>query len=292
VKAVSYLLDVRWKAAAAAGLVALAGCGSSGGGLNAPKIGKAKSFALAGFEPAGTVKAGVPTTVSFHITQPSGATLTTFRTGAGPHTGVHLIFVRKDLSLIIHRHPPLQADGSVSQQVTFPTGGPWHVLVDVYPDLGANTLRNFQLTTDLDVSGAYRAVPLPPPSATTQTVDGDRFAIKLPKTIRSLRPQFFDISVTDAAGKAVTFGTWYGATAHAIFFQQGSLAYFHTHVCRPEATACTKAVAGSAIVGKADKPGQLQVGTLLPTGGTWKLFLQTKIGGKVLTVPYTLKVAS
>ena len=47
----------------------------------------------------------------------------------------------------------------------------------------------------------------------------------------------------------------------------------------------------STIVGKADKPGVLTVGTLLPAAGKWKLFLQTKINGKVVTVPYTLNVA-
>jgi hypothetical protein len=287
---VSYLAGVRSRAALAACLVAIAGCGSGGGGLQGPKIGKARSFALAGFEPAGAVKAGVPTTVRFHITQPSGATLRKFKTGAGPHTGVHLIFVRKDLDRIIHLHPPLQADGSVSVPVTFPTGGPWHVLVDVYPDLGANTLQNFQLTYDITVSGAYKPVPLPALNA-TQTAGGDRFAIRFHGRVKSLKPQFFDVSVTAADGTPARFGTWYGATAHAIFFRKGSLDYFHTHVCRPEATACTRAVAGSAVVGKATKPGQLQVGTLLPTAGTWKLFLQTKIDGKVLTVPYTLKVS-
>ena len=278
-------------AAAAACALVFAGCGSGGGGLQGPKIGKAKSFAIAGFEPTGAVKPGVPTTVKFHITQPDGSTLTKYKTGGGPHTGVHLIFVRRDLSQIIHLHPPLQADGSVSERVTFPSAGPWHVLVDIYPDLGENTLRNFQLTSDITVSGAYKPVALPPAGGAPQTVDGDHFAITLPKTIKSLRPQFFDVSVTDASGKPATFGTWYGATAHAIFFRKGTLDYFHTHVCRPEATICTKSVAGSAVVGKSTKPGQLQVGTLLPTAGTWKLFLQTRVNGKVVTVPYTLKVS-
>ena len=30
---------------------------------------------------------------------------------------------------------------------------------------------------------------------------------------------------------------------------------------------------------------------LLPVSGRWELFLQTKLGGRVLTVPYTLEVA-
>ena len=38
-------------------------------------------------------------------------TMTKFRTGSGPHTGVHMIIVRDDLSVIIHRHPPMRPGG-------------------------------------------------------------------------------------------------------------------------------------------------------------------------------------
>ena len=289
-KPVSYSARVRFRAVAALGVLVLAGCGGSdSGGLTGPKIGKAKAFALADFKPTGPVQPGKPTNVSFHITTPDGNTLTKFKTGSGPHTGVHLIFVKNDLSQIIHLHPPLKPDGSVDERVTFPSGGPWHTLVDVYPDLGNNTLRNFQLTHDLKVDGAYKAQPLPA-LRTTQTVDGNTFKISLPKKLKSLRPQFFDIHVTGPDGKPAKFGSWFGATAHAIFFKEKALDYFHTHVCRPDNKACQNATAGSTIVGKADKPGVLTVGTLLPTAGTWKLFLQTKINGKVMTVPYTLDV--
>lgn len=268
----------------------LAGCGSGGKGLQGPDIGKAKSFAIAGFEPGAAIKPGVPTTIRFHIEQPTGGALTKFKTGSGPHTGVHLILVRKDLSQIIHRHPPIAADGTVSQSVTFPDAGPWHVLVDVYPDLGANTLPNFQLSRDITVAGAYTPKPLPAESP-VKVVGGDYFEMKYPRRLKSLQPQFFDVKVADASGAPAKFTTWYGATAHAIFFKQGSLDYFHTHVCRPEDKVCSKAVSGTSVAGKASKPGQLTVGALLPSAGTWKLFLQAKLNGKVVTAPYTLKVS-
>src|SRR6185312_17493490 len=73
----------------------LAACGSSSSGaVNQPVIGAAKTFSLGGFEPATTVVPGHPTTVSFTIKQPNGKPLTAYRTGSGPHTGVHLIIVR------------------------------------------------------------------------------------------------------------------------------------------------------------------------------------------------------
>ena len=73
-----------------------------------------RTFEVADFTPVGPGHARAqPTTVSFHIRQPNGKPLTRFKTGPGPHTGVHLIMVRNDLSQIIHRHPPIAADGTM-----------------------------------------------------------------------------------------------------------------------------------------------------------------------------------
>src|ERR1700758_1820975 len=84
----------------------LAGCGSSGGSaVTIPSIGAAKVFTLGGFSPTTTVRPGTPVTISFTVLQPNGRPLTRYRTGPGPHTGVHLIIVRRDLGYIIHKHP-------------------------------------------------------------------------------------------------------------------------------------------------------------------------------------------
>ena len=88
--------------------VLVAGCGSSAGTLT---VGAARTFKLAQFTPA-TFQPGRPQRISFTIEQPSGAPLTSYRTGPGPHTGVHLIIVRSDLGAIVHKHPPIGADGA------------------------------------------------------------------------------------------------------------------------------------------------------------------------------------
>ncbi len=64
-------------------------------------------YRLVHFQPAGPVVPGKPVRVSFEIEQPDGTPLIHFKTGHGPHTGVHLILVRKDLAYIIHQHPPV-----------------------------------------------------------------------------------------------------------------------------------------------------------------------------------------
>jgi hypothetical protein len=268
-------------------LACLIGCGS-GDTIEPPQIGPARTFKLVDFRPAGRVTAGRPTTLSFAIEQPSGRRLTSFKRGAGPHTGVHLIIVREDLSLIVHRHPPVASDGSIRQSVTLPAPGPYRVIVDVYPNL-PGSLPNFQLFGRLDVAGRYRAAPAPP-FRSEQTVGGVHFTIARLPRLKAISPALLSIDVRRANGSRASFTPWYGALAHAIFFREGSLDYFHTHVCAPGAANCTSAFGAARVTGHASSPGKLTVGVLVPIAGTWRLFLQTKVDGRVLTAPFTLKV--
>jgi hypothetical protein len=267
--------------------VALAGCGSSSSAVSTPTVGAAKTFNVADFQPSGLVTPGKSTTVSFHINKPNGKPLTRFKQGPGPHTGVHLIMVRNDLSQIIHRHPPIAPDGTIRETVKFPSAGPWHVLIDVYPNVpGAGP--NFQLTKSIVASGAYKPKPI---GTFKPTVHAGPYTIEIhnPPKLKALLPAQLNMTVTGPGGKKAVFTPWYGALAHAIFFQDGTLNYFHTHVCAAGMTGCTSILGGAKVTGQSNTPGRLKVGVLLPVAGTWRLFLQTKIDGKVITAPFTLK---
>jgi hypothetical protein len=271
-----------------AGAVAVAGCGgSSGAGVSAPTVAPARVFQLSGFEPSQAVTAGRPTTVTFTVKQPDGRPLTAYRTGAGPHTGVHLIIVRNDLAYIIHEHPPVGPNGLLRQPVTFPTPGPYHVLVDVYPNIPGGQ-PNFQLLQNVNVAGAYHPRSLPPFKG-DQVIDGYRFRIEGGRpALHAIQAQFVNVDVRDPQGRKVTFVPWFGALAHAIFFHAGSLDYFHTHVCGAGAANCATRLGSASISGTSTAPGKLTLGVLLPVPGTWELFLQARLGGRVVTVPYTL----
>jgi len=263
--------------------VVLAGCGSS----SPPQItiGKARVYELAGFPAQFT--ANKPTRVSFRIDTPSGAPLTRYRTGGGPHTGVHVIVVRSDLASIIHRHPKPSATGDFAESLTLPAPGRYRVVIDAYPAGG--TLSNFQLFKWVDVPGTTQPETLPP-FRSTVTVGGYTFTLHKPAQLRSVQANFLTLRVTRPNGTAAAFTPWFGALAHAIFVRKGTLDYFHTHVCAPGATGCTSTIGGAAVSGTSTRPGRLTVGVLLPTSGTWRLFLQTKIGGRVVTAPFTLNV--
>jgi hypothetical protein len=273
-------------------IVALAGCGSSSTTLTAPRIAPARIFTLAGFQPAGTVHAGRSVNISFTVQQPDGKPLTRYKTGTGPHTGVHLIIVRNDLAYIIHQHPPIGPDGLLRQTVTFPAPGPYKVLVDIYPNIPGGE-PNFQLFRTLDVVGAYHPKPLPP-FKPDLVVDGYHFDMHAHPALHAIEAEFLDVDVTDPHGRRVTFVPWFGALAHAIFFQKGTLDYFHTHICAPNAPNCgtLPGVSSTRVTGRSTAPGKLTVGVLLPVPGVWRLFLQMKLGGQVVTAPFTLHVAS
>jgi hypothetical protein len=265
----------------------LAGCSSSSR-PSAPTIEPARTFELSGFEPLSVGRAG-PTRLSFTIRQPSGQPLTDYRRGAGPHTGVHVIVVRRDLGVIIHRHPPIGPNGRIVEEVDLPTPGPYRMLVDAYPAVKGGAPRNFQLHDDLRVQGAYRPRPLPAFSPQVD-VDGYRVTLRGPARIHPIEATTLTATVLDPSGKPVRFKPWFGALAHAIFFRKGSLDYFHTHVCGPSTPGCTSVLGGATVVGRPSGPGQLHVGVLLPVAGEWRLFLQFRDRGRIVTAPFTLRV--
>jgi hypothetical protein len=270
--------------------VAVAGCGSSANtSISVPQVQAAKIFTLGHFQPAGRITPGHPVTMAFDVQLPDGKPLTQYKTGAGPHTGVHLIIVRDDLAYIIHDHPPIPASGMLRQTVTFPAPGPYHVLVDVYPNI-AGSEPNFQLFRNIDVAGAYHPQKLPPFKA-DEVVDGIHFSMQGTPHLAAIQAAFVHVNVTDSHGQPIHFVPWFGALAHAIFFEQGTLNYFHTHVCAPNAPNCGSILGATRITGSAPAPGKLTIGVLLPVSGTWRLFIQLKIHGRVVTAPFTLRVS-
>ena len=189
----------------AAALVALglttAACGGGGGrAISVPTVAPAREYALA-WESAKTLPKPGTTTVRFAVRTPDGKILSKFRTGPGPHTGVHLIIVRDDLSTIIHLHPPIPASGQLAIPVDLPRAGRYHVLVDVYP-AGNSGPRNFQLTRDIQVGKGDAQAPLPAYAPVVHT-GGLTFRVtQLPKLKLAL-PGSMIVDVTDAQGKAV-----------------------------------------------------------------------------------------
>jgi len=270
---------------------AAAGCGSSSsGGVTVPQVAPARTYALSGFRPSTPVAPGQTALLSFAITQPSGKPLTDYRKCCEPHAGVDLIIVRSDDSHLQYDDSDIAADGRITQPVRLPAPGRYRVIVSAFlPVTNPQTQNNFQLFTTVTARGTYKPQPIPSFNP-TQVVDGYRFEVQGTPHLHAIQASFLTVHVTDRQGHPVTFTTWRGALAHAIFIHQGSLDYFHTHVCSPGAIYCTSALGATKVTGSSTAPGRLKVGVLLPEPGTWRMFLITYQHGRVLTVPYTLHV--
>jgi len=160
------------------------------------------------------------------------------------------------------------------------------MVVDAYP--GTGTQPNFQLFRWVDVAGKASNPPLPPPASTVDA-GGYRFHIEGNPKLKAIQAALLTVDVRDAKGRPARFTPYYGALAHAIFFRRGTLDYFHTHVCAPNVPGCTSTLGGAQVRGTA-RPGRLTVGVLVPAPGVWRLFLQAKVGGRVVTAPFTLTV--
>ena len=274
-------------------VVLLSGCGSSNGGVvSTPYIAPARISSLSDFQPAGPVVAGRATTLSFTIQQASGQPLTSYRTCCEPHQGVDLIIVRSDDSHVQYDESDISPNGKITQPVIFPTPGRYRVVVDAYPKPTSSTSPiSFQLFTWVTVRGQYRPQSVPPFRATDVT-HGYRFQIQGHPRLKAIQASFLTIRVLDPAGHKAVFSTWRGALAHAIYIREGSLDYFHTHVCSPGAIYCTSVLGAARVTGSSATPGLLKVGVLLPAPGTWRMFLLTYIDGHYLTAPFTLKAGS
>ena len=268
------------------------GCGSStGGAVSVPTVAPARVFALAGFRPSGPVIAGRSTTVSFTIQTPSSGPLTDYKKCCEPHAGVDLIIVRSDDSDVQYLDTDIAANGKITQPVVFPAPGRYRIVVDAYPkQTSPQAAFNFQLFTWVTVRGAYTPQPVPAFRA-TQVVDGYRFQIQGHPRLQAIQANFLTIDVLDPQGHKTKFTSWRGALAHAIFIHEGSLYYFHSHVCSPGAIYCTSVLGATRVTGSSSAPGILRVGVLLPVPGTWRMFLLTYMHGHVVVAPFTLNVS-
>ena len=193
---------------------------------------------------------------------------------------------------MIHQHPPVGHSATIAQTVTFPAPGPYRLVVDVYP--AEHPAAGEHELPALRHGARLGRLPAQAAAADLELGPGRRLHASPSRRrhLKAIQATLVVVNVSGPGGKPVGFTPWFGALAHAIFFRKGSLDYFHTHVCAPGVSGCTSVLGPTKVTGSSTTPGKLNVGVLVPAPGTWRLFLQCKLGGKVLTAPFTLEVRS
>ncbi len=216
-----------------------------------------------------TLPIGPAVPFSFRVLDSEGVTLTNYETSH--EKDLHLIVVRRDLTGFQHVHPTRTADGRWSVALDLSSAGVYRVFADFVPQGSTNSIT---LGTDLFVSGPFAPRPLPPPDAKT-VVDG--YTIKLAGNPKPGVDSNLVFTVS-RSGVDATLEPYLGAYGHLVSLRQGDLAYLHTH---PAQDAAVGQTAGPHIDFAAD----------FPTAGTYRLFLNFQVEGKVRTADFTVQVA-
>jgi hypothetical protein len=206
-----------------------------------------------------TAQRGKSVNLAFRIVDRGGQTVRDFDV---EHTKrMHLIVVRRDMTGFQHLHPAQAPAGSWSVPVTLKDAGSYRGFADFSVEGKAYTLAE-----DLTVDGTVRSQPLGAPVRAVH-VDGLRVALTEGAS-HAGRASELAFRVTRDGGP-VTIQDYLGAKGHLVALRQGDLAYLHVH---PAAN-------------------QLRFMANFPTSGTYRLFLQFQVDGRVHTVAFTQYVS-
>jgi hypothetical protein len=254
----------------AATLAVLFGIGALAGGLLDPSApGGAAEAAGHGGAMSGDMKAmavrglrrGRTKQLRFRIVDERGRVVRDFDI---EHTKrMHLIVARRDLTGFQHLHPAMNADGTWTTPLRLSTAGSYRLFADFSHDDRPTTLA-----TDLRVNGAANLEPLPAP-APTATSDGG-YDVRLDSdAVRAAQESQLRFTVSHN-GRPVQAEPYLGAGGHLVALREGDLAFLHVHPNEDDSSIGFEAT--------------------FPTTGSYRLFLQFKVGGEVQTVAFTEEV--
>jgi hypothetical protein len=187
----------------------------------------------------------------------------------------HLFIVSRDLAYFDHVHPQVQKDGSLELDVALAGPGMYMLYGDFYPAGGTP-----QLLQALLVTPDYRGSPFPNPAGLqadaelTKVVDGQQVTLTAPP-LGAGREALLTFDVSDArTGSPVTdLEPYLGAAGHLFMVSADLTDADHSHP-----TDFTT------------KGPRLNFHIRPPRAGNYKVWVQFQRSGKVVTVPFVLRV--
>jgi hypothetical protein len=226
------------------------------GGLSASDRGYALSLESTG------LSAGRSVPVAFTITGPDGRPLRSY--DVEHEKQLHLIAVRRDFAGYQHVHPARDQAGRWSTALDLEPGS-WRLFADFVPGDGGAP-EGLTLGVALEVAGSYAPTPLSPVSSATHVGE---YRVSLDGAPRIGMQTELSFSV-DGDGRVVVPEPYLGARGHLVALREGDLAYLHVHPAEDS----------------------LSFAATFPTAGRYRLFLDMKVDGEVLTVPFTVEVGA
>ncbi|MFM9368232.1 hypothetical protein [Streptomyces sp. Da 82-17] len=209
------------------------------------------------------LEAGEKERLSFTVEDGNGRKVTAYEKEHGKE--LHLIVASRELDTYRHLHPTRAADGTWSTPVDLPKAGGYRVFADFKPKGG----EGLTLGADLAVAGDYEPAPLAEPAARDELPGG--YEVTLDGSLAPGRASELKLRV-EKDGKPVTdLEPYLGAYGHLVALRSGDLAYLHVHP------------------GKSGPGPVVPFTAEVPSGGTYRLFLDFKHDGKVRTADFTVR---
>jgi YHS domain-containing protein len=204
---------------------------------------------------------------------------------------LHLIMVRRDLGWYEHQHPILKSDGLFHLSWTFPSSGTYYLYADFTPSDGDNQV----IRVPIAVSGKPTAtLPLIAEKVMRKRVGDCNIELQVkPPQLRMEQPALLTYRFRDDRGRPITdMQPFIGVSGHLIALSEDGKQYVHTH---PLTEASQPSSSYEPVKVTADLISQsgpvFTFKLTLPSSGLYRVWAQFMHHNKVITVPFTFKVA-
>ncbi len=237
------------------------------------------------------VKAGESASLIFTVKDAKGATVKDLQ--IVHEKPMHLLVVSSDLVEFNHLHPEPQGDGTLKLSHTFPHGGSYKLYVDFTPPGQNQAVDSYDLT----VGGKERPREgLVADASPTKTVESLAVTMSSEKPLHAGVDALLNFNVADAqSGKPVDdLQPYLGAMAHFVIISEDTTEFIHAHPMGGaemdmKMGASTMKASGNEKA-KNVKP-TVSAHTKFTKSGLYKIWAQFQRGGRVITVPFVIRVA-
>ncbi len=239
----------------------------------------------------GKIKTGQATKITFKIVNERKEVLKDFT--VAHEKLMHFILVRKDLQQFQHLHPDFnQQTGEFSVNVTFPTDGPYRLFPDFTPTPENPQKLPVTATYDVNVGdlSKYKPQAVTADTNTTKTADGYTVYYSFPETLKAQTQIDYNLSV-EKDNSYVNLEQYLGAMGHGVIIKERSLDFIHTHAGEMDMAGMENmSMDDMGQMNHGGEPNVIDFSTSFPEPGTYRIFTQFQVKGKVVTSDYTLKV--
>ena len=183
---------------------------------------------------------------------------------------IHLIIVRKDLSVFYHEHPEFTAEGNYRAPFTFAKGGDYVLFQDYTPDGSGHQLGRQTLA----VQGPKYAPVKFGPDQMQWAGNGYQATLAFDKALKVGQLLAMKITVSKAGQPVTDLDNYLGALGHVVVISEDTEHYLHVHP-----------------TDQADKGPIIGFNTSFEAPGRYRVFLQFNHAGQIHTADFTVNVS-